>query len=150
MRPPLFCFAIIYEGEDRVRTRNGKLLDFCGADKFSLMKVLTTATQTDPPHRMKVFDRPFYKKVAGAWGRAPNYAVFWFFFAAAPSKKNGESLLNVRRPDLFPAFFFDTAGAKKKAWQRRNAEKVSRLRARSRATRPWMGGRFFQKATQKL
>ena len=33
MHPPLFCFAIIYESRSKVRTRNGKLLDFCGADK---------------------------------------------------------------------------------------------------------------------
>ncbi len=69
MHPPLICFAIIYEGEGKVRTANGKLLDFYGADKLTLMKVLITVTQTNHPHRMKVLitvtqtDHPHRMKV---------------------------------------------------------------------------------------
>ena len=37
------------------------MLDFCGADKFSLMKVMITVTQTDHPHRMKVWVEPFQR-----------------------------------------------------------------------------------------
>ena len=80
----------------------------------------------------------FSKKVAGTWGSAPSrarrremilHAVFGSFCSSL-LKKNGESFLNVTYLNFLPAFFFDTAGAKKKAWQRRNAENDSRLRAR--------------------
>ena len=89
--------------------------------------------------------RPPFSKGGGGLGQSPksrpqarnlSNAVFWFFFAATPSKKNGESFLNVTCPNSLPAFFFDTSGAEEiashseAAWQKRNAEKVSRLRAR--------------------
>ena len=63
------------------------------------------------PHQPlpKVFDRPFFKKVVGSWGRAlsrlrrgetPKTPCHFaqrnmFFFAAAPSKKNGKNQFNV-------------------------------------------------------
>jgi len=76
----------------------------------------------------------FSKKVAGSWGSAPSRARRREFFLAVflvlflrllAQKKNGENFINVTHSNLFPTFFFDTAGAKKKAEQRRNAEKVS-------------------------
>ncbi|MBO5756674.1 MAG: hypothetical protein J6S28_03155, partial [Clostridia bacterium] len=39
------------------------------------------------------FLRRFFQKATGVRGSAPLNAVFWFFFAAAPSKKNGEGFL---------------------------------------------------------
>ena len=45
-------------------------------------------------------------------------------FCASFCKKNGKNFLNVTHPNFLPAFFFDTSGAKQKAWQRRNAENV--------------------------
>ena len=99
MHPPLICFAIIYEGEGKVRTENGKLLDFHHADKFSLMKVLITVTQTDHPHRMKVWVEPF-QRLAGR-GQSPrrlrrgetfHTAFLWFFlWPTFPKKERNES-----------------------------------------------------------
>ena len=52
MHPPLICFAIIYEGEGKVRTANGKLLDFCGADKLSRIKVFASLfSKSDCPSK---------------------------------------------------------------------------------------------------
>ncbi len=64
-------------------------------------KILSTFThtQTDPngsPHRMKVFDRPFFQKGREDLGRRPKSrpqarnlfnGVFWFFFAPTCTKK---------------------------------------------------------------
>jgi hypothetical protein len=72
---------------------------------------------------MKSFGQAF-TKACGVRGRAPKNAVFLvLFLRLLAQKKNGESFLNVIYPNPFPAFFFDTAGAKKKAWQKRNAVK---------------------------
>ena len=93
MHPPLICFAIIYEGEGKIRTANGKLLDFCGADKLSRMKVLITVTQTDHPHRMKVLIKLFQKfaQVEGAKPssrpQARNFSAFLVLFAPAVPKR---------------------------------------------------------------
>jgi len=48
------------------------------------------------------------------------------------------------------AFFFDTIGAKKKAWQKRNANNVSPSAEGDQRCARWIGGRFLKKATQKL
>ena len=47
------------------------MLDFCSSDKFSLMKVLITVTQTDHPHRMKVFASLFSKSDCPSKGAQP-------------------------------------------------------------------------------
>jgi len=48
------------------------------------------------------------------------------------------------------AFFFDTIGAKKKAWQKRNANNISPSAEGDQRCARWIGGRFLKKATQKL
>jgi hypothetical protein len=48
------------------------------------------------------------------------------------------------------AFFFETRGAKKKAWQKRTRRKGGfAVRGDQRSAR-WISGRFLKKATEKL
>jgi len=94
--------------------------------------------------------RRFFQKATGVRGDAPLFSVFWFFFAPTCTKKNGEDFLIVTRPNPFPAFFFDISSAKKKAWQRRNAELVSLVATSDEGFAPSTCGRFLKKATQKL
>jgi hypothetical protein len=52
---------------------------------------------------------------------------------------------------LFSAFSFARKGTKEKAWQKENAtEEISRLARRDQRCARWSGGRFLEKATQKL
>jgi len=111
---------------------------------------------------MKVFDRPFFQKgrrsraeplVASAEAKLfsrrfnSRSELLVHFFGLLFQRKNGEGFLNVTYLNFLPAFFFDTAGAKQKAWQRRNAEKISRLRARrGRCPRP---ATFLKKGRSK-
>ena len=96
--------------------------------------------------------RSFYRRaalVASAEAKHLTRPFFWFFSLAYCSKeKNGENFLNVTHLMLRPAFFFDTAGAQKKAWQKRNAESISRLRARPRAL-PLEPATFLKKGRSK-
>jgi len=112
---------------------------------------------------MKVFDRPFFKKGRRDLGQRPKSrpqarnlsnavsiraANYWFIFLRLLRQKRTERIFSMLRVLIHSILFFDTAGAKKRI--KRNAENISRLRARPRAARPWMGGRFLKKATQKL
>ncbi|MBO5757398.1 MAG: hypothetical protein J6S28_06855 [Clostridia bacterium] len=72
---------------------------------------------------------------------------FGSFFVPTCSKKERNEIGYVTLRKFSP-FFFDGVAAKKN--QKNGVKEVSRLRARPRAARPWMGGRFLQKATQKL
>ncbi|MBQ2805840.1 MAG: hypothetical protein IJF08_02195 [Clostridia bacterium] len=116
---------------------------------------MITVTQTDHLRRMKVWVEPF-QRLAGR-GQSPRRARRREFFLAVflvlflrllAQKKNGENFINVTHPNPSPAFFFDTAGAKKKAWQRRNAENMSRLRARLGAL-PQVPATIFKKGRSK-
>ncbi len=62
--------------------------------------------------------------VASAEAKSLLRPFFGSFFGLLLQRKNGKNFLNVTRPNFLPAFFFDTSGAKQKAWQRRNAENV--------------------------
>ena len=81
---------------------------------------------------MKVFDRPFFKKVAGSKGSALGRArrreisyspFFWFFFCGYLLKKRTERFSSMLHILTLSILFLDTAGAKKRI--KRNAEKVS-------------------------
>jgi hypothetical protein len=50
---------------------------------------------------------------------------------------------------IFSVLFLGYVAARKRT-KKNGGLGVSRLRARPRAARPWMGGRFLRKATQKL
>ena len=87
------------------------------------MKVFICFTPTDHPHRMKVFASLFSKsdrglgaepQVAPAGAKLLIWPFFGSFFGLLLQRKNGEDFLNATRPNLLPAFFFDTSGARKK------------------------------------
>ncbi|MBQ7378566.1 MAG: hypothetical protein IJW70_02660 [Clostridia bacterium] len=60
---------------------------------------------------MKVFDRPFFKKVAG-FGAAPRYSAFFGSFLRLLAQKRTERIFSMLAVlNFLPAFFFDTAGA---------------------------------------
>ena len=115
--------------------------------------------QKKSPTRTTVFNEKFLIDLFSKRSRAPRaeplvasaeaksfLAVLFGTFSCGyiAKKKYKESFLNVACPNLFRSFF-GKVGQRKN--QRKAVGEISRLRARPRAARPWMGGRFLKKAT---
>jgi hypothetical protein len=94
---------------------------------------------------MKVFDRPFFKKVAGTWGGAPSrarrretFSAFLlcqaFFFAPVESKKKaGDAQRHVTLRKLSP--FFLAPRAQRRTYSLREIKRRWLFRSLRRATR---------------